>query len=92
MKILSDKEFKEIKETIEMYKEKYNVALEDYYKCNKGMKLFYNNYIEKLNENEKLRKSLEEAQQLFNENYYDMLDSNCDKLNKLFDKALGSEE
>lgn len=42
-------------------------------------------------ENKKFRKALEDAQQFFNENYYDMHDSNCDKLNKLFDKALGEE-
>jgi hypothetical protein len=61
MKILLDKEFKEIKETIEMYKDNYNKALEDYYKCDKFAKNIHNKYTEKMEENFFLENKINKA-------------------------------
>ena len=50
-------------------------------------------YISELEEeNKKLKQALEEAQQLFNSKYFGLLITDYDKLNEIFDKALGGEE
>lgn len=62
-------------------------------------KILFNNEVCKLldyitnlqEESKKLRKALEEAQDFFNSKYFDFLDSNCEKLNKIFNKALEEE-
>lgn len=59
MKLLSDKEFKEVKKTIEMYKDNYNETLEDYYKLNKQFKDLHELLIKFQSKNQKLRNKLE---------------------------------
>lgn len=66
MKLLSDKEFKEIKETIEMYKDNYNETLEDYYKLNKKFKNLHELLIKFQSKNQKLRNKLEEKDKILN--------------------------
>ena len=66
MKLLSDKEFKTIKETIEMYKDIYNETLEDYYKLNKQYKNLNELLCKFQKKNKKLRNKLEEKKNIIN--------------------------
>ena len=95
MKLLSDKEFKEIKETIKMYKEEYKQALEDYYKLNKH----YNNLNDLLvkfqSKNQKLRNKLEEKNKIINkaiEYYKEQCDDIVDYNEAIIVKILKGEE
>lgn len=87
MKILLDKEFKEMKETIEMYKDKYNEVLESYYKCDKTRNDFYNKYIDINNENEflqtKINKALKFINGMFDEGDGDKIIDNLLKLEEI---------
>lgn len=66
MKLLSDREFKQIKETIEMYKEEYNQSLEDYYKLIKQYKNL-NELLSKFqSKNQKLTNKLKEKNNILN--------------------------
>ena len=86
MKILLDKEFKQIKETIEMYKDNYNKALEDYYKCDRFAKNTHNKYTEKLEENFFLQNKINKALK-FIDNMFDAGDDD-----KIIDNLLKLEE
>ena len=86
MKILLDKEFKQIKETIEMYKDNYNKALEDYYKCYRFAKNTHNKYTEKLEENFFLQNKINKAL-MFIDNMFDAGDDD-----KIIDNLLKLEE
>ena len=87
MKILLDKEFKEIKETIEMYKDKYNEALEDYYNCDKFAKNCHNKYIKQLDENNylqnKINKALKFIDSMFDDGDGDKIIDNLLKLEEI---------
>lgn len=87
MKILLDKEFKEIKETIEMYHNKYNETLEDYYKAERGHKTIYNNYLDELNKNDflqtKINKALKFIDGMFDDGDVDKIIDNLLKLEEI---------
>lgn len=82
MKILLDKEFQELKENIEMYKNKYNEALEDYYNAERGHKTIYSNYLDELNKNGFLQQRIDKTIEYIKENLIQNDITNQDYQNK----------